>query len=184
MKHEKELNSVSLRVREAAELLLTSLIEQVGNFPSLCGAHSASCLLDEASLLHQSPLGQEDDFVEQSKAFFVVVVFVALFVDSCELVPMEQQEEEPSQSAQQPEQQEECDLSVQEATKIHSVITQQLLPQLNKILTARSKRDMQHKAVKDHFPEDDEILRVPIALALVTLLKNLPPGAPERNLPG
>ena len=97
---------------------------------------------------------------------------------------MEQQEEEPSQSAQQPEQQEECDLSVQEATKIHSVITQQLLPQLNKILTARSKRDMQHKAVKDHFPEDDEILRVPIALALVTLLKNLPPGAPERNLPG
>lgn len=55
MKHEKELKPVSLRVRDAAELLLTSLVEKVGNFPSPCGAHSTSCLLDEGSLLHQSP---------------------------------------------------------------------------------------------------------------------------------
>ena len=79
---------------------------------------------------------------------------------------------------------EKTDQSVEAATRIHSIIAQQLLPQLNKILTARSKRDAQHKSVKDHFPEDDEILRVPIALALVHLLKNLPSGALERNLPG
>ena len=59
MKHEKELKPVSLRVRDAAELLLTSLVEKVGNFPSPCGAHSTSCLLDEGSLLHQSPRGKE-----------------------------------------------------------------------------------------------------------------------------
>jgi len=71
------------------------------------------------------------------------------------------------------------------ATKIHSVIVQSLLPDLNSILTARSKRELQHKSTKqDHYPEDDEILRVPIALALVNLLKNLPSGALERNLPG
>ncbi|KZS08061.1 Small subunit processome component 20 [Daphnia magna] len=70
------------------------------------------------------------------------------------------------------------------ATKIHSVIAQQLLPELNAILTARTNRDKQHKAVKDHYPEDEEILRVPIALALVNLLKNLPPGTLERSLPG
>ena len=71
------------------------------------------------------------------------------------------------------------------ATKIHSVIVQSLLPDLNSILTARSKRELQHKSTKqDHCPEDDEILRVPIALALVNLLKNLPSGALERNLPG
>jgi U3 small nucleolar RNA-associated protein 20 len=71
------------------------------------------------------------------------------------------------------------------ATKIHSVIVQSLLPDLNSILTARSKREMQHKSAKqDYYPEDDEILRVPIALALVNLLKNLPSGALERNLPG
>ena len=79
---------------------------------------------------------------------------------------------------------EKTDQSVEAATRIHSIIAQQLLPQLNKILTARSKREAQHKSVKDHFPEDDEILRVPIALALVHLLKNLPSGALERNLPG
>lgn len=76
-------------------------------------------------------------------------------------------------------------ISVETATKIHSIIVQHLLPQLNGILTARSKREMQHKAAKqDYFPEDDEILRVPIALALVSLLKHLPPGALERSLPG
>lgn len=71
------------------------------------------------------------------------------------------------------------------ATRIHSVISQSLLPELNRILTSRSKREMQHKSAKqDHFPEDDEILRVPIALALVNLLKNLPAGALDRSLPG
>ncbi len=75
-------------------------------------------------------------------------------------------------------------LSVEASTRIHAVIVQQLMPQLNKILSARSKRDAQHKFVKDYFPEDDEILRVPIALALVHLLKNLPSGALEHHLPG
>jgi len=76
-------------------------------------------------------------------------------------------------------------ISAETATKIHSIIAQHLLPQLNGMLTARSKREMQHKAAKqDYFPEDDEILRVPIALALVSLLKNLPPGALDRSLPG
>jgi len=78
----------------------------------------------------------------------------------------------------------ETDRSVEAATGVHSIIAQQLLPQMNKILTACSKQEAQHKSVKDHFPEDDEILRVPIALTLVHLLKNLPPGALERNLPG
>lgn len=83
-----------------------------------------------------------------------------------------------------PEEEEKPSLDVAMATKIHSVIAQQLLPELNGILTARSNREKQHKTVKDHYPEDDEILRVPIALALVNLLKNLPPGSLERSLPG
>jgi U3 small nucleolar RNA-associated protein 20 len=86
---------------------------------------------------------------------------------------------------------EEANQSVEAATRIHFIIAQQLLPQKknknkikNKILTARPKRDTQHKSVMDHFPEDDEILWVPIALALVHLLKNLPSTTLERNLPG
>ena len=79
---------------------------------------------------------------------------------------------------------EKPEIKIESSTRIHAIIAQQLLPQLNKILTARSKRDVQHKSVKDHYPENDEILRVPIALALVSLLQNLPAGALERHLPG
>ncbi|XP_032672043.1 ral GTPase-activating protein subunit beta isoform X1 [Odontomachus brunneus] len=51
MKDEKELKPASMRVRDAADALLTILLEQVGYFPSACGAQSLSSLLDEVSLL-------------------------------------------------------------------------------------------------------------------------------------
>nr|XP_033327180.1 ral GTPase-activating protein subunit beta isoform X6 [Megalopta genalis] len=51
MKDEKELKPASMRVRDAAEALLTVILEQVGYFPSACGAQSLSSLLDEVSLL-------------------------------------------------------------------------------------------------------------------------------------
>lgn len=86
---------------------------------------------------------------------------------------------------EQDKDEEKTAISVEEATKIHSVVAQQLLPQLNGILSARSKRDLQHKSLKqERQAEDQEILRVPIAVALVNLLKNLPAGTLERTLPG
>lgn len=51
MKDEKELKPASMRVRDAADALLTVILEQVGYFPSACGAQSLSSLLDEVSLL-------------------------------------------------------------------------------------------------------------------------------------
>lgn len=96
-----------------------------------------------------------------------------------------QDEVEPELPEMTLEEEEKPVLNNDRATKIHSIIATQLLPELNKVLTARSNREKQHKSLKqDHYPEDDEILRVPIALALVNLLKNLPPGALERSLPG
>ena len=61
-----------------------------------------------------------------------------------------------------------------------------ILPQLHRLLTARSKRDSQHKVNRgqNYYPEDEEILRVPLALAMVALLRGLPKGTLERNLPG
>lgn len=50
LKDEKELKSVSQRVREAAETLLTLILEQVGYFPNECGPQSISSLLDEIAL--------------------------------------------------------------------------------------------------------------------------------------
>ncbi|XP_049763292.1 ral GTPase-activating protein subunit beta isoform X1 [Schistocerca cancellata] len=51
MKDEKELKPASMRVRDAAEALLTIILEQVGYFPSPCGPESLSSLLDEVSLV-------------------------------------------------------------------------------------------------------------------------------------
>ncbi|XP_055376416.1 ral GTPase-activating protein subunit beta isoform X15 [Condylostylus longicornis] len=50
-KDEKELKPVSMRVRDAAENLLTIILEQVGYFPSECGPESVSSLLDETALV-------------------------------------------------------------------------------------------------------------------------------------
>ncbi|XP_017073801.1 ral GTPase-activating protein subunit beta isoform X6 [Drosophila eugracilis] len=50
-KDEKELKPASMRVRDAAENLLTIILEQVGYFPSECGPESISSLLDELALM-------------------------------------------------------------------------------------------------------------------------------------
>lgn len=50
LKDEKELKPVSIRVREAAETLLVTILEQVGHFPNECGPQSVSSLLDEITL--------------------------------------------------------------------------------------------------------------------------------------
>ncbi|XP_067623767.1 ral GTPase-activating protein subunit beta isoform X9 [Eurosta solidaginis] len=50
-KDEKELKPASMRVRDAAESLLTIILEQVGYFPSECGPESISSLLDEVALM-------------------------------------------------------------------------------------------------------------------------------------
>lgn len=50
LKEDKELKPVSMRVRDAAEVLLSIILEQVGYFPSECGPQSSSSLLDELSL--------------------------------------------------------------------------------------------------------------------------------------
>lgn len=51
LKDEKELKPVSMRVRDAAETLLTVVLEQVGYFPNECGIQSISSLLDEVTLI-------------------------------------------------------------------------------------------------------------------------------------
>ena len=69
------------------------------------------------------------------------------------------------------------------ATKIHSTITKSILPMLFKCLTKRLKSDDQIKANKRE-DEDEQILRVPMALAILKLLNNLPPKTLETHLPG
>lgn len=57
LKDEKELKPVSMRVRDAAEALLTIVLEQVGYFPNECGFQSISSLLDEVTLIKHCNTG-------------------------------------------------------------------------------------------------------------------------------
>ena len=69
------------------------------------------------------------------------------------------------------------------ATKIHSTITKSILPNLFKTLTKRLKNENEHKVNKRE-DQDEQILRVPMALAILKLLTNLPPKSLETHLPG
>lgn len=61
-----------------------------------------------------------------------------------------------------------------------------LLPQLHQAITARTRRDSNHKINRKKIAseiEEDDLLRVPIALALVKLLQNMSVGLLDANLP-
>ncbi|KAF5302204.1 hypothetical protein FQA39_LY10243 [Lamprigera yunnana] len=76
MKDDKELKPASMRVRDAAENLLTSILEQVGYFPNECGPESVSSLLDEVSLM-QHCNSWATDCVDQTLAVERFRYFVA-----------------------------------------------------------------------------------------------------------
>uniref|UniRef100_A0A3B3UBG5 UTP20 small subunit processome component n=1 Tax=Poecilia latipinna TaxID=48699 RepID=A0A3B3UBG5_9TELE len=66
---------------------------------------------------------------------------------------------------------------------IHKTVNDSVLPRLNKCLTAKVKRDEEHKAVKSKDVKDEEVVRIPIAFAMVKLMQTLPPHIMEANLP-
>ena len=76
MKEEKELSPASRRVRDAAEHLLSTVLEQVGYFPAASGAETVSSMLDEATLVAQSNSwsGETVDSGEAVQAFRYFVI--------------------------------------------------------------------------------------------------------------
>ena len=75
-------------------------------------------------------------------------------------------------------------LSKSVSTKVHSIITKQILPLLFKCIAKKTKNDEDHKVNKKLFHEDEHIVRVPIVLAILKLLNNLPKRTLETHLPG
>ncbi|KAJ1163535.1 hypothetical protein NDU88_003993 [Pleurodeles waltl] len=66
---------------------------------------------------------------------------------------------------------------------IQETVTGNILPKLQKCLTAKVKRDEEHKLTKSKAVNEDEIVRVPLAFALVKLMQSLPQPVMEANLP-
>ncbi|CAL1294349.1 unnamed protein product [Larinioides sclopetarius] len=76
-------------------------------------------------------------------------------------------------------------MATDESFKIYISIKRSILPLLHRSLMRKSKSDDEHKwAGGNYYPEDEDILRVPIALAMVKLLQKLPTESLEKNLPG
>lgn len=67
---------------------------------------------------------------------------------------------------------------------IHQTVNGSVLPRLHKCLTAKVQRDEEHKAVKSKEVKEEEVVRVPLAFAMVKLMQTLPPHIMEVNLPG
>lgn len=78
-------------------------------------------------------------------------------------------------------------LAVGAAKRVMLTITSILIPTLNRAITEQSSYDNKHKVNRKRFSaerEEEEILRVPIALALVKLMQKLPKDLMEVSLPG
>ncbi|XP_012535697.1 small subunit processome component 20 homolog [Monomorium pharaonis] len=78
-------------------------------------------------------------------------------------------------------------LSQYGAKKVIFSISNDLLPQLHRSIVARTRQESSHKINKKKIAsetEEDDLLRVPIALALVKLLQKMPENLLDANLPG
>ncbi|XP_056281018.1 small subunit processome component 20 homolog isoform X2 [Pseudoliparis swirei] len=67
---------------------------------------------------------------------------------------------------------------------IHQTVTNSVLPRLHKCLTAKIKRDDEHKSVKSKDVKEEEVARIPIGFAMVKMMQTLPPDIMEVHLPG
>uniref|UniRef100_A0A182JDQ4 Ral GTPase-activating protein subunit alpha/beta N-terminal domain-containing protein n=1 Tax=Anopheles atroparvus TaxID=41427 RepID=A0A182JDQ4_ANOAO len=76
-KGEKELKPASMRVRDAAENMLTMILEQIDYFPNECGKQSLSSLLDEVVLAkHSNTSGEHVGELPQEQAIKKFKYFV------------------------------------------------------------------------------------------------------------
>ncbi|XP_028601568.2 small subunit processome component 20 homolog isoform X2 [Podarcis muralis] len=66
---------------------------------------------------------------------------------------------------------------------IQETVQGNILPKLHKCLIAKVKRDEEHKLVKSKVVNDEEVVRVPLAFAMVKLMQTLPQDVMEENLP-
>ncbi|XP_044311647.1 small subunit processome component 20 homolog isoform X1 [Varanus komodoensis] len=66
---------------------------------------------------------------------------------------------------------------------IQGTVTSNILPKLHRCLIAKVKRDEEHKLVKSKIVNAEEVVRVPLAFAMVRLMQTLPQNVMEENLP-
>ncbi|KAM9389678.1 small subunit processome component 20 homolog [Phaethornis superciliosus] len=66
---------------------------------------------------------------------------------------------------------------------IQDTVTVNILPKLHRCIIAKVKRDEEHKLVKSNVVNDEEVVRIPLAFAMVRMMQCLPREVMEANLP-
>ncbi|XP_056430567.1 small subunit processome component 20 homolog isoform X2 [Hyla sarda] len=66
---------------------------------------------------------------------------------------------------------------------IQETVTNNIIPKLQKCVDAKVKREEEHKLVKSKVVNEEEVVRVPIAFAVVKLMQTLPQEMMEAHLP-
>ncbi|XP_062128311.1 small subunit processome component 20 homolog [Drosophila sulfurigaster albostrigata] len=97
------------------------------------------------------------------------------------------EEEETETETEQPKQRQDKTLAPNAAKRVMATITSVLLPTLNRAITEKTNYDTKHKVNRRRLSyerEEEEIQRVPIALAMVKLLQKLPQELLDNSLPG
>ncbi|XP_047501771.1 small subunit processome component 20 homolog [Penaeus chinensis] len=97
----------------------------------------------------------------------------------------EEAEEEVADDEEEEQEKEiEQATSISKGQRVYGALVGVFIPQLQKTLAARTKADTEHKVNKSKYPEDEDIKRIPLAFALVKLLKKLPQKMLDTNING
>ncbi|CAG0888851.1 unnamed protein product [Cyprideis torosa] len=103
-------------------------------------------------------------------------------------LPANEEEEEVAEAVDDVDGVEEPDPLPEVPKKVQDAVQKMLLPEIHRVLSAKSSRDSLHKTNRtegqEKLAEDQEILRIPLILAAVKLLQKLPPQTLETALPG
>ena len=75
-----------------------------------------------------------------------------------------------------------ADDSLSKPQKVYLAVVNNIIPYLKRVLAARTKGDKKHKVNKSKFPEDEDIKRIPLAYALIKLMKKLPSKVLDSNV--
>ncbi|MPC37193.1 Small subunit processome component 20 [Portunus trituberculatus] len=68
--------------------------------------------------------------------------------------------------------------------KVYRALVGSIIPQIQRTLGCRTRAEMEHKVNRSKVPEDEDIKRIPLAFALIKLLKKMPRAALNAHVNG
>ncbi|KAK8733373.1 hypothetical protein OTU49_006606 [Cherax quadricarinatus] len=130
-----------------------------------------------------------DGFHEDVEEFAIPTTVKPLAEDS-ELQNVQKNEQLTSKAGERIENDEEnydhsvasYEKSLSKPQKVYRTLVNNLIPQIQKTLAARTRAETEHKLNRSKYPEDEDVKRIPLAFALIKLLKKLPRNVLNANV--